>query len=444
MLDAMRDYFEDLARVAGDACRGDEVYELNLAAEQSEFVRLNRGAVRQAGSVTQRSLTLDLAEGKRHAAGSLTVSGDLAADTARLEALVVELRVQRAELPEDPFLLKPDAPSSSERVVAGALPERGAVLDRLSVAGADRDLVGLYAAGPVQHGFASSSGQRNWFSCESFNLDWSFYLEGDRAVKASYAGLEWRDAELDARVERAAEDLRLLRRPVRALPPGRYDVHLAPDAVAELLGLLCWGGFGLRALRTRTSPLLHMADGPERFAAAVTITEDTAGGLAPDFQEHGFRRPPRVPLIEAGAYRESLVSPRSAVEFEARTNGATGQETPLSLDLAAGDVPRADALRRLGNGIHVGNLHYLNYSDRSRCRATGMTRFACFQVQNGELTAPIGVLRFDDTLYRMLGANLVGLTAERDTILDPGTYGGRSVSSMRVPGALVADVAFTL
>ena len=31
-----------------------------------------------------------------------------------------------------------------------------------------------------------------------------------------------------------------------------------------------------------------------------------------------------------------------------------------------------------------------------------MTRFACFAVENGELVAPIGVLRFDDTLFRML------------------------------------------
>ena len=187
-----------------------------------------------------------------------------------------------------------------------------------------------------------------------------------------------------------------------------------------------------------------MVDEGETLHDAITIVEDTAGGLAPDFQEQGFRRPARVPLIERGRYRESLVSPRSAVEFGAATNGAAGQEAPLSLDLAAGDVPRADALRRLGTGIHVANLHYLNYSDRSRCRATGMTRFACFRVENGEIVAPIGVLRFDDTLYRMLGSNLVGLTAERDTILDPGTYGARSVSSMRVPGALIADVAFTL
>src|SRR5690606_32168576 len=158
----------------------------------------------------------------------------------------------------------------------------------------------------------------------------------------------------------------------------------------------------------------------------------------------GFRRPARVPLVERGGHAGCLVSPRSAAEFGEATNGASADESPLSLVLAPGDLPAHDALHRLGSGIWVSNLHYLNFSDRMHCRATGMTRFACFWVEHGEIVAPIGVLRFDDTIYRMLGTNLVGLTAERDTILDPLTYGGRSLASMRVPGALVADVAFTL
>lgn len=444
MLDDLRDAFEALARDAETLLHGDEALELNLHAEDSEFVRLNRGAVRQAGSVTQRALTIDLRAGKRHAAGSLTLSGDGDADRARVAALVAELRAQRAELPEDPWLLEPDEPRSSERVVASALPARAEVMDALADAGRGRDLVGLYASGPVVHAFASSRGQRNWFVCPSFNLDWSFHLQADRAVKAGYAGTNWDAGAFAARVERAAEELRLLARPTRDLPPGRYAVYLAPDAVAELLGLLSWGGFGLRALRTKTSPLLRMVDAGEAFHESITIAEDTAGGFAPDFQEQGFRRPARVPLVEGGRYRESLVSPRSAVEFGAATNGATALESPLSLDLAAGDVPADGALARLGTGLHVSNLHYLNYSDRTRCRATGMTRFACFRVEGGALQAPIGVLRFDDTLYRMLGANLIGLTRERATILDPHTYGGRSVASMRVPGALIDDVAFTL
>ena len=64
---------------------------------------------------------------------------------------------------------------------------------------------------------------------------------------------------------------------------------------------------------------------------------------------------------------------------------------------------RDDALAALDTGLCVGNLWYLNYSDRPACRMTGMTRFATFWVEDGKIVAPVDVLRFDDTIYRMLG-----------------------------------------
>ena len=102
------------------------------------------------------------------------------------------------------------------------------------------------------------------------------------------------------------------------------------------------------------------------------------------------------------------------------------------------------ALRELGTGLYVSNLWYLNYSDRAACRTTGMTRFATFWVENGVLCEPIDVMRFDESIYRMLGENLVALTREREMILDPDTYGRRSTHSARLPGALVEDFQFTL
>ena len=102
------------------------------------------------------------------------------------------------------------------------------------------------------------------------------------------------------------------------------------------------------------------------------------------------------------------------------------------------------ALAALGTGLYVGNLWYLNFSDRPACRMTGMTRFATFWVQNGKIVAPVNVLRFDDTIYRMLGENLDSLTRETELLLDSGTYRERQLSSMRLPGLLLKGLAFTL
>ena len=54
---------------------------------------------------------------------------------------------------------------------------------------------------------------------------------------------------------------------------------------------------------------------------------------------------------------------------------------------------------------------------------TGMTRFATFWVENGKVVAPVNVLRFDDTLYRLLGSKLEALTAETELLLDGESYG---------------------
>jgi len=73
-----------------------------------------------------------------------------------------------------------------------------------------------------------------------------------------------------------------------------------------------------------------------------------------------------------------------------------------------------------------------------------MTRFATFWVEDGKIKAPLNVMRFDETAYRVLGENLLGLTKERDFMPDPHTYDARSTASARLPGALVKDFAFTL
>ena len=73
-----------------------------------------------------------------------------------------------------------------------------------------------------------------------------------------------------------------------------------------------------------------------------------------------------------------------------------------------------------------------------------MTRFATFWVENGRIVAPIDVLRFDDTIFRMLGANLEALTAETELLLASDTYHERALASMRLPGVLLSEMTFTL
>ncbi|MCO5170039.1 MAG: metallopeptidase TldD-related protein [Planctomycetes bacterium] len=440
----MQEYFNDVADVLQGLLQKDEVYTASFSGEDSDFVRFNKSAVRQAGAVTQRAITVDLIEGRRHAAGTTTLTGDLELDRPRLVDLVKDLRETRAHVPEDPYLLYATEVRSGERAAENRLPDGAAAVGAVRDAGQGRDLVGIYAAGGIHSGFASSLGQRNWYTSYSYNLDWCFYHRADKAVKTNYAGFEWDPAAFARKVELATEQLAVVAHTPVSIKPGQYRVYLTPAALYELVGLLSWGGFGLKAHRTKQTPLIRMIEGDARLAPGVSITEHTAQGVAPNFQGAGFIRPERVDLIKDGAFAQCLVSPRSAQEYGVPTNGASSRETPESVEVSAGTVPQADALARLDTGVWVGNLWYLNYSDRTACRTTGMTRFATFWVENGQIKAPLDVMRFDETIYRVLGQNLDGLTAEREMILDSDTYFKRSTVSGRLPGALVNDFSFTL
>jgi predicted Zn-dependent protease len=440
----MESYFHDVAAIVTSVLRGDEVHLTNFYAEDSDFVRFNQGRIRQAGAVEMRSLAVDLVRGRRHAAGSVSLGGDLEIDRPRIARLVESLRERCALVPEDPYLLYATDLHSTSRAVENRLPQSAQAVTEIRDAARGRDLVGIYAAGGIYNGFANSLGQRNWCANSSFNLDWSFVHSADRAAAANYAGFEWSPGAFRRKVDLALEQLAVLSQPSRSVPPGRYRVYLAPAALADFLGLLGWGAFGLRAHRTKTTPLLRMIEEGEHLDPRVRLVENSRDGLAAGFQEEGFLRPDAVPLIERGAYAECLASPRSAAEYGVPTNGASASEMPQSLDVAPGEVALDRVLATLDDGIYVGNVWYLNYSDRVACRTTGMTRFATFWVENGALAAPLEVMRFDETLYRMLGANLIGLTAEREWIVDPSTYSQRSTATTRLPGALIADFTLTL
>jgi predicted Zn-dependent protease len=174
------------------------------------------------------------------------------------------------------------------------------------------------------------------------------------------------------------------------------------------------------------------------------MRESTESGIAPGFQQDGYTRPPYVELINGGALAHTLVSPRSAKEYSLVTNGANSGERPESLDVAAGGLAAADALGAVDKGLYISNLWYLNFSDRPAGRITGMTRFATFWVEGGKIIAPVNPMRFDDTIYRVLGSQLIDFTRERELLMSTSTYSERSTASTHLPGALLASLRFTL
>jgi predicted Zn-dependent protease len=440
----MRASFDALTEHLRAKLAPGEVFTAWFQGENSDFVRMTQGKVRQPGSVSQRTLSVDLIRGHRHAGGTMGVSGDATLDRERVATLLGALRAALDHVPDDPFLLYHRSSEETEVRGEGALPDATEVTAHVLDRARGLDFVGIYAAGRVYRGFASSFGQKNWFERASFHLDFSLYLRADKAVKCGYAGENWNDDDFSVRLQTAMADLEILGRPPKTIEPGAYRVYLGPAAVHEILNVLSWGGFGLKSHRTKQTAFLKMLTGDARLDERISLSENTADSTGPAFGSAGFFKPPKVELIKSGQYVGMLCSPRSAKEYGVPTNGARDDEMPQALDFAPGKIPTSEVTSRLDTGIFVNHLWYLNYSDRSAGRITGMTRFATLWVEKGRVVAPLNVMRFDETIYRVFGQNLLGLTRERDFILDNDTYSQRSTGCAWVPGALVRDMRFTL
>ena len=438
----MQDYFYSLSETLFNQLKGDEQLLLSFEGEDSDFVRLNKNKIRQAGCVSQRNLCLDLIEGKCHAEACVELAGNKEQDIKQLTDTLEKLREQRTFLPDDPYLSFATDINNTEYHHDAEVVNSHEAIEQILQAGIGLDLVGIFANGSQYAGFANSMGQRNWHSSANFNFDWSCYLTKDKAVKSNYAGFEWKQDKLATRIENCKHQLAVIAKPAKNIEPGSYRAYLAPSAVSEIMAMMSWGGFGLKSHRTKSTPLIQMVEQNRTMASTISLSENHARGLAPVFTGSGYIKPEQVQLIESGRYKDCLVSPRSAMEYDSATNA--GSEYPCALDLAAGDLPDENILSELGTGLYINNLWYLNFSDRNACQLTGMTRFACFWVENGEIQAPINVMRFDDSVYDLFGTNLLGLTSERDFILNASTYGQRSNSSMELPGALVKEMCFTL
>jgi predicted Zn-dependent protease len=440
----MREFFEGLSDQIFKLLSVDELLICNFYGEDSHFCRFNHGLVRQVGEVLDQNLSLRLVNGQRHVVGTLSLSGVLSHDVQESQSLLQNLRSRIATVPDDPYLLLPEIIASTARTDDSKLTSAADIVAEISrIATKNKfDLVGFFAQGGIHYGHASSIGQRNWYSSFPFNFDWSLYLSGQKAVKQSYAGFEWNFDTFLEILERARPQLEILEQNPIKIPPGSYPTYLAPAAISEICRMI-QGGFSEKDLRTKSSPLVRLHSGASQFSTKLSLADDLAGGVAPNFDEFGFTLPSRVALVEGGKLKGTLISPRSAKEFRLKPN-AVGTESPLALDMSAGRLEREDILTHIGTGLWVNNLWYLNYSDLVAGRITGMTRFVSFWVEEGKIKAPLEPMRFDDSMYRMFGENLLDFTEEREFFIDDSTYLRRSVKSERLPGALLKSMNFTL
>ena len=440
----MEQLFNQLSETLLNNLQNGEDLKLTIGGENSQFVRLSQSKVRQSGLVDDASLSIVLIKDERTCSGSFTLTGNITADEETAMEELNRLRDEVGTLPKDPFVVMPEDTGSSREEYNGSLLNEEEAVSALSPAMQGVDLAGIWASGRIFTGNANSAGQKHWFATDTFSLDYSLITPDERMVKGTFAGSHWDQSEYENNMAKSIAKLRMMEKPGKKIKPGVYRTYIAPAGVADIVGMFSWGGVGEASIQQGDSSLCKMRQNNVKMSPCFTLSEDFTSGIVPRFNSNGELAPEKLDLILAGSLQNTLVSSRTAKEYGVQSNFAGEGESLRSPVLSPGDLNEDEVVQKIDNGIYLSNLHYLNWSDRPGGRITGMTRYACFWVENGEVIAPIENMRFDDSIYNFFGENLEAVTDKAHLHPAVETYDGREMGGVSCPGILLKSFELTL
>lgn len=427
-----------------DQLKTKELLICSFSAEESDFIRFNNSKVRQITNVVQGKLSLELIVECKKLSLEVTLNNQAESNKLKLEQAIQYLQETIVDLPDDPFIQSVVDHGKSNVVNQGVFPVIPEILQDISKLTHGVDVAGLWASGYCYRGNRNSLGQSHWFVSSSFFFDYSLYTTKERAIKGNYSGTKYLQEELATTLEESKKSLSIMERNKIHLKPGTYRCYLAPSAVVELVNIWSWGGFSGAASKRGESFISDYLQGNLQFSPLLSLDEDFSLGLRPRFNELGEVSENLLPLISQGKVIQLLVSTKTEKEFGISCNYASSAEAPRSPCIHPGNMPQAEIISRLGTGIYISNLHYLNWSDRQAGRITGMTRFGCLWVEDGKVLGPIQDMRFDELIPHIFGDGLEAVTEFTETSVEIDTYRQRNIGGSKVPGLLVNGIEFTL
>lgn len=424
-----------------------ESFCLSIHAEISDYIRFNHARIRQAGRVSQAEASLSYQTPSKSVSLALSLTDDINVNTQRLNDALLKARNLANTLHDDPYCVPFEKGESSQAIFEADLPPVEETVSFISDIAKNLDLVGLLTQGRVLRYVRHTENTKHLFETQSLVFDYSIYSERGKdgsiqSVKqVVYATKDAHTVIADS-LAKARQQLLDLAKPIKTLTPGNYRVYLEPAAVGDIV--FSWNGVSAASYKKGASALMQWIDGKVTLSPKVSIADDFNLGLSPRFNSRGELAPSCLAIADKGHFANLLVSSRTAKEYGLTSTFATGSEGLRSINMAPGTLEKQSILTALGTGIYISNVHYLNWSDPNSARITGMTRFACFWVENGVIQGPIQDMRFDDSIYSIFGEQLEAITAFTEVLPETSTYEERSIGGSCVPGVLVKEMAFTL
>jgi PmbA protein len=192
------------------------------------------------------------------------------------------------------------------------------------------------------------------------------------------------------------------------LPAGRYEVVLGAEATGELLGFLPDIGFS-GSLAAAGIGITARA-GQQAAAPLVDVADDGGAdvGLPIGFDIEGVTKR-RVPFFTAGRVGEAVTDLATAAALGRPSTGhahIAREQVPepaaANIVMPGGPHTEEELIAQVERGVYLQRFWYTRLVDRLAGTITGVTRDACFLIEDGRLTAPLAGLRFTESVLAVL------------------------------------------
>lgn len=413
--------------------------EVNLSGSDNGNIRYARNSVSTSGGVSQTSLVVSSAYGKKLGVATINEFDD--ESLKKVVQRSEELAKLAPENPEYVPFLGPqtyaESPTFVEATAQISPKDRtDAVAQSLEIAKANN----LTAAGFLENsvGFSAMMNSKGLFAYNtSTNVNFNVTLRTADGTGSGYATKGYNDVrKLDVKAATSAAATKAARSvKAQAIEPGKYTVILEPAAAIVLLENILFNMDARQADEGRS--FLSKGEGQTRLGEKlvderVTIYSDPFNSELPTSTWNGDGRPQeKVNWIERGVIKNLYYS-----RYWAQKKGVKAIPSPDAMIMEGTNTSLEELIKSTEKGILVTRLWYIRSVDPQTLLLTGLTRDGTFYIENGEIKFPIKNFRFNESPIIMLN-NLDALGKPERTV------SGESDINGLIPPLRIRDFTFS-
>ncbi len=413
--------------------------EVNLYGSDGGNIRYARNSVSTSGSVSQGSLVVSSAFGKKSGVATINEFDD-----ASLEKVVRRAEDLARLAPENPefvSFLGPQQYAESKTFVqatAAMTPKdrADAVATSLQIAKDNKQV----AAGFLENsaGFSAMMNSHGLFAYNTAtSVAFNVTLRTEDGKGSGYASKGYNDfTKLDVKKATSiAAQKAGSSSAAKAIEPGKYTVILEPAAVSVLLENLMFSFNARQADEGRSflsKPGGATKLGEKLVDERVTIYSDPLHPELPTSPWTGDGRPQeKVTWIDKGVVK-NMYYPR----YWAQKKGVKAIPSPDGMIMQGGTASLDDLIKGTDKGILVTRLWYIRSVDPQTLLLTGLTRDGTFYIENGQIRFPVKNFRFNESPVIMLN-NIEAMGIPERCV------SGESTAHYLLPPLKVRDFTFT-